>query len=135
MEIIFWQDKGTGKIDPALFNQQAEDMAKGLAEDLNKSRRKDVNKQTQLRRFYDEVLRLDAETKTAGREKWDFILPQVHMLVSKAAYAKGREKISDRFLTFIKSSVNQIEDPKDLSVFASFFEAVMGFYKLHGPRN
>ncbi len=130
MQIVFWKDKENGKVDPLLFSKRAEDMAEKLAH----NRKKDENKSTQLRRFYDEVLRLEAETKMAGPEKWDFILPQVHMLVSKAAYAKGREKVSDSFLEFIKSSVNQVEGPKDLSIFVSFFEAVMGFYKLHVPK-
>jgi CRISPR-associated protein Csm2 len=59
----------------------------------------------------------------------------VHMLTAKAAYAKGRDLISDSFLAFIKGSVSQIRDTKDLRIFATFFEAVMGFYRQLGPSN
>lgn len=59
----------------------------------------------------------------------------VHMLTAKAAYAQGRELISQSFMDFIRDSVDQIEDRKDLNLFSNFFEAFMGFYRLHGPSN
>ena len=66
---------------------------------------------------------------------WDSILPMINMIIAKTAYAKGRNLISNNFLLFIKSSIKQIKTPEDLTVFANFFEAFYGFYKLHCPAN
>jgi len=93
-----------------------------------------VNKRTQIRKFFDEVTRLDMTARSRPRD-WHTLIPLVHMMTAKAAYAKGRELISDNFLKFIKESVDQVEDEKDLSIFATFFEAFIGFYRLHGPSN
>ncbi len=131
-KIEFWKDKEKQLIDPALFSLHAESMAKELAKEIERT--KSTNKRTQLRKFYDEVVRLDMEAK-AREQEWPNILPLVHMLTAKAAYANGRKLVSDGFLNFIKESVDQVKDPKDLSVFANFFEAFMGFYRLYGPRN
>ncbi len=132
-EITLWKDRDRKIIDPILYSDIAEEMAKQMKEDHNNNRR--VNKRTQIRKFYDEVIRLDTEAKkismNTDREKWDNILPMVHMLVAKAAYARGRDLVSQNFSNFIRSSVKQVKDPADLSVFANFFEAFMGFYRLY----
>lgn len=136
-KIQFWKDKKKRLLDPKLFSTYAERMAKELAEDHERSKKK-VNKRTQLRKFYDEVLRLDSDTRMNREqdpEYWYRILPLVHMLTAKAAYAKGRNLVSENFLAFIKNSVRQVEDPEDLTVFANFFEALMGFYRQYGPSN
>lgn len=132
-KIIFWKDKQAKAIDPTLFSTRAESLAKAMAKDhdASKGRR---NKRSQIRKFYDEVLRLETEAQSNG-QRWPSVLPRVHMLTAKAAYANGRELVSDTFLGFIKASVDQIESVDDLSVWANFFEAFMGFYRLHGPRN
>lgn len=131
-KIVFWKDRGKGVVDPMLFSNEAERLAQHLAKDHEQD--KSTNKRTQIRKFYDEVVRLDMEAKSREGE-WDNIAPLVQMMTAKAAYAKGRTLISDNFMEFIKQSVSQVENAKDLSVFASFFEAFMGFYRLHGPRN
>lgn len=131
-KIVFWNDPKEQTIDPRLFSKTAEDLAIAISED-NKTARTS-NKRTQIRKFYDEVLRLTALTKTRPGE-WDNIRPMVHMLTAKAAYAQGRKLISPDFMNFIRDSVNQIERPEDLNIFSNFFEAFMGFYRLHGPNN
>lgn len=130
MEITFWKDKGSEKIDPTLYSIHAETLAKRMADDNTRKRK--VNKRTQIRKFYDEVVRLDSIT-THDAKQWDNVAPLVHMLVAKAAYANGRELVSDGFVTFIRNSIDQIKAPRDLTIFATFFEAFMGFYRLHGP--
>lgn len=132
-KIEFWKEKEKGIVDPALFSTKAEALAKELANDHETSRKK-FNKRTQIRKFFDEVVRLDMIVKSRP-EDWHSIVPLVHMLTAKAAYAKGRELISENFLKFIKDSVEQIEEQKDLSVFATFFEAFYGFYRMHVPSN
>ncbi len=133
MEITFWKDKESEKIDPTLYSIHAETLAKKMADDNRNSRRK-VNKRTQIRKFYDEVVRLDSIT-AHDADQWDNVAPLVHMLVAKAAYANGRDLVSDGFARFIRNSIDQMQDAKDLTVFATFFEAFMGFYRLHGPSN
>ncbi|MDQ7785551.1 MAG: type III-A CRISPR-associated protein Csm2 [Desulfomonilaceae bacterium] len=130
--IEFWKDKAQGKIDPTLFSFRADALAEQLAWQRALDNKK--NKRTQLRKFYDEVLRLSTEAQNRP-ENWDSVLPRVHMLTAKAAYATGRGLVSDDFLAFMKESVEQIETPKDLSLFADFFEAFMGFYRKHAPGN
>ncbi len=134
MSIKFWIDREKEEIDPTLFSITAEELATQLAKECSESRQQKLNKRTQLRKFYDEVVRLDTAARCA-ETNWRTILPMVHMLTAKAAYAKGRDLISDSFLEFIKSSVSQIRDTKDLRIFATFFEAVMGFYRQLGPSN
>jgi CRISPR-associated protein Csm2 len=131
-KIELWKDKTNKIVDPSLFSEKAEKLAKEFANDNEKNKK--MNKRTQIRKFYDEVLRLDSLAQNRP-EQWDFVLPQVHMLTAKAAYANGRELISDNFLCLVRCLVAQIKHSQDLSVFASFFEALMGFYRLHGPKN
>jgi len=132
--ITFWKDKAKEIIDPFLFSKIAEDMARAMSQEHDNSGKK-ANKRTQIRRFYDEILRLDQMARSSP-DKWDRLLPQIHMLTAKAAYARGRELVSKGFLEdMIKHPVSKIEDSKDLAVFANFFEAFMGFYRLHGPKS
>ncbi len=130
--IRFWKDEGKKTVDPMLFSKKAEELSKLLAAECENSRGKKINKRTQIRRFYDEVIRLGMAAKSQ-KSDWDSILPLVHMLVAKAAYARGRELVSDTFVEFIRSSIEQVKDPKDLGVFSNFFEAFMGFYRADCP--
>ncbi|MDD5207599.1 MAG: type III-A CRISPR-associated protein Csm2 [Desulfobacterales bacterium] len=129
--IVFWLDEEKRTVDPTLFSEKAERLSKDIADECEKSRRR-INKRTQIRRFYDEVVRLDLVSKNP-KSDWGAVLPLVHMLVAKAAYAKGRELVSDTFVEFIRYSIEQVKHPKDLNVFAKFFEAFMGFYRSDCP--
>ncbi len=133
MKIDLWMDRENKKIDPVLFSDKAESLAKILAQDCENSRKK-INKMSQIRKFYDEVVRLNMASKNKNAD-WDSILPMINMIIAKTAYAKGRKLISENFLSFIKSSIKQIKTPDDLAVFANFFEAFYGFYKFHCPAN
>jgi CRISPR-associated protein Csm2 len=130
-KIEFWKDREKKSVDPTLYSKTAENFAMELAQDCKNSKLR-LNKPTQLRKFYDEVLRLEMAAKTRKGD-WDNILPLVHMITAKAAYAQGRKLVSNNFLDFIKSAVDQIGTPEDLKVFTNFFEASMGFYKMHCP--
>ncbi|MDP2643534.1 MAG: type III-A CRISPR-associated protein Csm2 [Desulfobacterales bacterium] len=129
-KIQFWKERDKQIMDPALFSTMAEKLAIKIAEDNKKNDKQ--NKPAQLRKFFDEVVRLDMASKKRFKD-WQSILPLVHMMTAKAAYASGRKLISDDFLNFIKNSVDQVQEQKDLAVFATFFEAFIGFYKMHGP--
>ncbi|MEA1967976.1 MAG: type III-A CRISPR-associated protein Csm2 [Thermodesulfobacteriota bacterium] len=131
-KIVLWKDRANGTIDPTLFSTKAENFAQQIAQDNQNAR--SLNKRTQLRKFFDEIVSLNMEAKT-NPNGWSSIFPLVHMVTAKAAYAKGRNLISDNFLQFIRESVEQVEKPEDLDVFASFFESFIGFYRFHGPTN
>lgn len=132
-KIEFWKDKENRQVDPLLFSARAENLAKKFADEHEKNRNK-PNKRTQVRKFFDEITSLNMTAKS-GRQDFQNILPLVHMLTAKAAYANGRELVSNTFLAFIKESGDQVHDQRDLDIFATFFEAFIGFYRLHGPRS
>lgn len=126
--IILWKDKASRKLEPTLFSDTAEKLAREIGnEDRN------ANKSSQLRRYFDEVVRLSTQAKASGADM-NLILPQVHMLVAKVAYAKGRKLVTDSFVELMKSGISQINDKEDLQVFTNFLESFMGFYKMYRPK-
>lgn len=130
-KIVFYKDKVKGIIDPKLFSDIAEQAASDIARSgQTQGRTKlDHNKRTQLRKFYDEVIRLNGNIKS-NPEDWDSVLPFINMLIAKAAYANGRNKlVTDEFVNLLKECVAQVQKPADLDVFANFFESFMGFYR------
>lgn len=129
VDVTFYKDKTKRTLKPDLFSTTAEELAKSLSRAGDR-----VNKRTQIRKFYDEVLRLNSITKTSSQD-WDNILPYVNMLIAKATYAQGRNLVTEDFVKFIRNSIEQLQLPEDMEVFASFFEAFMGFYKKYRPSN
>lgn len=129
MEINFWKDEGKKQVDPELFSATAEKLAEEIAAESNDR----TNAPTQIRKFYDEVIRFDSIIK-ASPEEFETLIPYIKMLNAKAAYAHGRESggnplISQKFREFISKSLEKVNNRDDFKVFASFFEAFMGFYK------
>lgn len=133
-KIAFYKDKTKGIIDPKLFSDIAEQTAAAIAKSgqtqtKDGKMRLDHNKRTQIRKFYDEVIRLNGNVKSNPAD-WDVVLPYINMLIAKAAYANGRNKlVTDDFVDLLKDCVAQVQMPSDLDVFANFFESFMGFYR------
>ncbi len=125
--VLFYKDKEKRIINPILFSTIAEDWADAV----HKSGGKDANKRSQLRRFYDEVLRLNSLVKSNPAD-WENILPFVNMLIAKAVYAQGRSKVSEDFVQMLKDGINQVQKKEDMEIFANFFEAFMGYYRKYG---
>jgi len=90
---------------------------------------------TQMRKFYDQVLSLQQKAKQMSDEDFQSdLLPFVKMLNSKVAYASTRNSgggkiINKAFVDMMSSCINQISNKKDLNTFKLFFEAVIGFHK------
>ena len=124
--ISFYKDKEKRTLDPKLFS----DIAMVWADKIHESGGRDSNKRSQLRKFFDEVIRLNSLAKN-NPDDWDKILPFVNMVIARAAYAEGRRKVSKEFLELMKNCIGQVQNNKDLDVFANFFEAFMGFYSQH----
>jgi len=133
-KIVFYKDKTKGIIEPKLFSDVAEQTAAAIAKSGQVQTRDgrtklENNKRTQIRKFYDEVMRLNGNVKSKP-DDWDVVLPYINMLIAKAAYANGRNKlVTDDFVALLKDCVAQVQKPADLDVFANFFEAFMGFYR------
>lgn len=125
--ITLWKDREQNIVDPLLFSEKAESLAKKLG---TQDRRR--NKGSQLRRFFDEIVRLN-DTAKGNSVGMELILPYLHMIIAKAAYAEGRKLVTSDFVALIRDGIGQIETKEDLRVFTSFFESMMAFYKLHGP--
>jgi len=134
MIIKFWKDKKNKQIEPELFSTTAEQIAKIIDIDGRDPRNDKIknNKPSQIRKFYNEVLnfRLMIEKEPS---RFNEFLPYLKILNAKAAYARGRELISDSFKNFISESLKQINDFDDFEVFANLFEAFMGYYKFYRP--
>ena len=126
MTIELWKDRAEKKLDPELFSKQAEAFALKISGEATSK----TNKGTQLRKFFDEILRLNtlAQAKDAD---WNLILPQVHMVIAKTAYAKGRDLVSQSFVNHVREGIEQVESPEDLRIFSNHMEAFMGFYKMY----
>ena len=119
---------------PDLFDGIAQEAAKIVANDRPKT------KSSQLRRFYDELRRWEARVNEGGpegaKEKLREHLPFIRMMNAKAAYAKGRNLVGTSFVTLLGRCLDQVnDDPNALRNGKLFFEAFMGFYKLHDPRD
>lgn len=141
ISLDFYADPVTRTLKPELFYQVAQEYARLVFEAGQSDRgRLDRNKRTQLRKFYDEVVRLNELAKPAPdsntpEKNWGNILPYVNMLIAKSAYAQGRKLVTREFTEdFMKKAVEQVKEPDDLRVFASLFEAFMGFYKVLDPK-
>ena len=124
-EVAFTEN---GELDKNLFNTKAEHIANILAE---ANLKRETNSYTQIRRFYDEVNDFfDEIEKSSDKEiAYKTREPLIFMLNSKVSYARGREKVDDNFVNFIKYSLDQVKNAESFKTFKLLFEAVMGFLR------
>ncbi len=135
MAIQFWEDRGKKIPKKDLFSTVAETQAKLVQQQSTDT----VNKPTQLRKFFDEIISFEARYRLAsgkaGSEEerariFKQQLPFAHMLVPKAKYAEARKLVSSGFVELIKSAViDNLQEPEDLKILKSFFEAFTGYYR------
>lgn len=127
MSVQLWQDRNKHQINPQLFSETAEILAKQINQERIGSRDK-LNKPTQVRKFFDEVIRFQGMVQSDPTQFGE-LLPYIKMLNAKAAYAAGRDLIGPEFKGFLNESLKQVNDQQDFELFCSFFEAFLGFYK------
>lgn len=133
MAMQFWKDKQKKLIDPDLFSAIPE----RLARQVHQEKTRTVNQPTQIRKFFDEVVRFDTIIK-ANPDEFEATLPYLKMLNAKVAYAMGRDLVSPGFKELIADGLSQVNDKDDFRAFAGMFEAFMGYYKFFdkkGDRN
>lgn len=117
--------KEDGNVREDLFVDRANDIAKSFSQS-----RQDI-KGTQIRKFYDEVLRLKLKIDSSNNreERFKSILPYIKMLIPKVIYAEKRKTANEAFEDFIKSNIGGIENLEQFDVFCDFFEAVVAYSK------
>lgn len=123
-----WKDEGKNLLNPEAFSKTAEKWASEVSKDGKR------NKTSQIRKFYDELFKLNQRARMQG-SNWDAILPHVHMLIAKAAYAKGRDLVTDSFVEGLKAMLSEIKTKEHLHAVTSFLEAFMAFYKQYRPKD
>ena len=122
----------------------ARDLFDLIAEEAARIVARDGTKTSQLRGFYDELLRWEAKVNDGpperAKERLREHLPFIRMMNAKAAYANGRKAqgrslVGPSFVTLLRRCLEQVgDDPAALRNSKLFFEAFMGFYKRHGPQ-
>ena len=118
---------------PRLFDDVARQAARIVGQDRGR------NKNTQIRRFYDELVMWDMRVNQVVREgkepaqRLKEYLPFIRMMNAKAAYADGRKLVDENFKELLRKCLQQVEDPQTLRHCRTFFEAFMGFYKVERP--
>jgi CRISPR-associated protein Csm2 len=97
-------------------------IAKSIADELTNTGG-EGNKSSQVRKFYDEIIRY----QSAGESAFPKNLPFIRMICAHAAYAKGRGHVDDNFVAFLQGGLRKVECFDDLKMFRTLFEAVIGF--------
>lgn len=127
MSIINSIKFGDGKSE-YIFSDIANEAAQKIKSKQN------ANKNTQLRKFYDELSMWNERVNLAEenrQELFNDLLPFIKMLKAKVAYAKGRKHIDENFMDIFNKIIDEIKSPKTLKDAKLFLEAVMGYCKLY----
>lgn len=95
----------------------------------NEQKNKNLDKYTQLRKFYDELLKIQLKIESDKNIDFKIFLTSIYMLVSKSAYAFARGKLSEKFSSFIEKNVKNITTKDDIDMFVLYYEAILGYVK------
>ncbi|MDW8415911.1 MAG: type III-A CRISPR-associated protein Csm2 [Thermaurantiacus sp.] len=117
-----------------MFDTTAEKIARAL----RPSAQHGPNKRSQVRRFYDELLRFrmrlpEAHGPPDGPDAaFHNALPFIRMLNARAAYAAERKSeggtlVSREFTDFLRRLLEEVKDRRTLANACTLFEAVIGF--------
>lgn len=127
-----------GNIKPEWVTAAAENAAQSFYQTNQRTNRLDEKnslKNAQLRKFYGEFKRLEAEVVQSGNqaeERFLSVLPRIKMAAAKVTYAKARGVVPDSFVRWMKQHTGEINSLADFRAFLLHFEAVVGFcYGIH----
>lgn len=122
--------------DDKLFSNTAEKIVMELYDDTWGKRENKITT-TQIRRFYNDLLsvkgRVELESPSKRAAAFKLQIPYVNMMVAKAKYAEGREKVGKKFVKYIEKCTEPLDSNKPaesyehFKVFCSFFEAVVAY--------
>lgn len=86
----------------------------------------DKNKSSQLRKYYDYVIRIKEPLKY-GIKTFDEVHPEIKRLDYFTSYAETRGKVSRYFVNFIKKNLQSINTKEDFFAFSTHFEAIIAY--------
>lgn len=92
---------------------------------------KNKTKTTQIRRFYDEVVKWHEKTLTMSPDEFQKQLPYIHMIQAMVEYSVGRGNSNRLFADMIRECLSQVKDKDTFNNFKCFFEAFVGFFKAY----
>lgn len=103
-----------------------------VAQELGSSGGRRSNKSSQIRRFYDEMLRFEQSLRGRTQAEFDNVLPFIRMINARAAYASERKSeggtlVTREFTEFLRALLSQVKDHNSLRHACFMFEAVIGF--------
>lgn len=101
---------------------------KDIANKLEEQGRNDANKRSQIRKFYEYLLRVENKMNLPKND-FSSIEADFMGLVPHVTYARQRSVITDIFVQFIEKNAAAVHDEKDLRAFVKHFEAVIAFTK------
>jgi len=118
----YFVDKDT--VRENLFSVDADKVAESF---------KDGMRSSQVRKFYDEILKRKMIIELAEDKKKAFIrqLPYIKMIISKATYGNSRKPktVSNNFKRFLEDNIKNIKEYEEFKVFCDFFESVVAYSK------
>lgn len=123
MPVKYYVDATKKYVVDDLFTKTAENYVKDFQEERIKS--------AQIRKFYHEALLIESRILDADSQEDEFLAqrPYINMMKAKATYAKSRNHVGDKFVSFIENNLIQtVKDFKDYRVFCDLFEAIIAYY-------
>lgn len=110
------------------------DDAKKYAEEIVKHRGSRDN-YTQIRKYYDELVRIQQQSLGSDEETFKKFLPSIYIVAAKASYAVGKKTLTQSFGIFIEKNVKSIYTKEDLNNCIMLYEAVLGYLKYYDKKN
>lgn len=104
------------------------DYPKDIANLLERDGGRDTNKRSQIRRFYEYLLRVESKMNLPNND-FSSIEADFMELVPHVTYAGQRRVVSKMFIEFIEKNAAAVHDEKDVRAFVKHFEAVIAFTK------
>lgn len=122
----FWEDQEKGILKPNLFSVTAK-----IATEVvhNEGEATKINSPTQIRKFYDEVIRYKTQCLTKDEDFFKQKLPYIKMINAKLSYSKARGHIGPECCKLFSDLIGSVKNKKEFLVFADFFEAFIAYYR------
>jgi CRISPR-associated protein Csm2 len=130
--MAFYHD-GKGNLNPEWVTVKAEEAAASFYEINPHTNRVDDRKSlknSQLRKFYGEFKKLEAEVNQVGdgaEERFLSVLPRIKIAAAKVTYAQARGVVPGSFVSWMTNHCKQINSLVDFRAFLLHFEAVVGY--------
>lgn len=129
-----WKEGKGGKLNPLAFSEVAKNLAKDISEEGGKKK----NRRSQLMKYYDAILKLNERAKIIKEEEkekdkdkdkdFNTILVQLNRQLALVYYARGRDKVTDKFVKMMEELIKSVENKDDLEVITNFLECFIAFY-------